>query len=344
MKLAYILDVAGVKSFYVKNGEAYTFKDDKPYTFHHSVSPSLFMAGWNYPFLWPGGCYINLNEFINNGLDLPDVKFDMILYANERCGLDPDTYDDYTVARVQESYPDATIFGWFKEIEIPYREGRQKERLENRIKFFKDCGENILLGAVGSMKDLPEIDEIEKTIGTKIKHFISCPIPIDGLYDTFYSDEKEKSIYAYLPNPPHRRGKTYEFCNYLSKKYNIPVRYKPLQSGQRFDYLSQKDFIDLWSSSLFHVNMDPIKTHPGQQCIQVAAVGSVNLGGLNESHHILFPDTATNDENILEEKFKQYLDDENELFRAIQYAWEKLNEKYSFNVVKQQLSEVMNYV
>ena len=30
MKLAYVLDVAGVESFYVKNGTAYSFKDDKP--------------------------------------------------------------------------------------------------------------------------------------------------------------------------------------------------------------------------------------------------------------------------------------------------------------------------
>ena len=31
MKLAYVLDVAGVESFYVENGTAYSFKDDKPY-------------------------------------------------------------------------------------------------------------------------------------------------------------------------------------------------------------------------------------------------------------------------------------------------------------------------
>ena len=139
MKLAYILDVAGVKSFYVKNGEAYTFKDDKPYTFHHSVSPSLFMGGWNYPFLWKGGCYLNLNEFKKNEWDLPDYDFDLIMYGNERCGLDPVTYDEYRVDVLREKYPNAKILGWFKEIEIPYREGRQEVRKENRIRFFKDC-------------------------------------------------------------------------------------------------------------------------------------------------------------------------------------------------------------
>ena len=31
------------------------------------------------------------------------------------------------------------------------------------------------------------------------------------------------AIWSYLPNPLNRRGKTYEFANYLGKKYNIEI-------------------------------------------------------------------------------------------------------------------------
>ena len=43
------------------------------------------------------------------------------------------------------------------------------------------------------------------------------------MYDNFYSNEKEKSIYAYIPNPIERRGNTYKFADYISKKYNCIV-------------------------------------------------------------------------------------------------------------------------
>ena len=76
MKLAYVFDVAGVESFYVENGTAYSFKDDKPYSFFHSVDPTLFMGGWNYPFLWDGGCYLHLNEWFEKGLELRDFDFE----------------------------------------------------------------------------------------------------------------------------------------------------------------------------------------------------------------------------------------------------------------------------
>jgi len=76
VRLGWVVDICGVKSksFYVKDKVAYTFEDGEPYVFFHSVSPSLFMGGWNYPFLWKGGCYLNLNEFKQNDWDLPDYK------------------------------------------------------------------------------------------------------------------------------------------------------------------------------------------------------------------------------------------------------------------------------
>ena len=66
----------------------------------------------------------------------------------------------------------------------------------------------------------------------------------------------------------------------------------------------------------------------------------MNIGGLNESHDLLFPETATCDKNILEEKFVEYLKDFDKRIKVIEYAWEKLNENYSFKVIKKQLTNL----
>ena len=342
MKLGFIYDACAQISFYVKDGVSYDYKTNQPYTHVHSVSPSLHMAGWNYPFLWNNSCFLNLSEWVNQGKELPDEDFDVILYANERVGLDPDTKDLYKTDRLRERYPNAKIYAWFKEVHLPHRHGRQEKREQNRIEWLEEFGDNMILGALSCMKTLPVIKDIENKLNRTIKHFISCPINIDGLFDNFYSDKKELSIFSYTPNPINRRVQTFEFSNYLGKKYNVPVRFKPLKPKQEFAYLTQRQFIELWSQSLFHVNLDPHITQPGQQAIQVACVGSLNIGGLNESHQHLFPETASPDLRIVEEKFREYLLDENARFRAIEYAWNKVNELYSFDVVRKQLLEVFD--
>ena len=121
-------------------------------------------------------------------------------------------------------------------------------------------------------------------------YFISQPVNINYLFDNFYSEEKENAIWAYLPNPMHRRGRTYDFVDYLGAKYDVEVRKKPLLPGQDFAHISQRDFIEMWSKCAFHFNMDPIDIHPGNQVMQTAAVGCLNFGGLNESHTILYPE------------------------------------------------------
>ena len=82
-----------------------------------------------------------------------------------------------------------------------------------------------------------------------------------------------------------------------------------------------------------------MKTQPGQQCKQVACVGSINIGGVNDSHKFLYPETATCDTNKLEEVFVSYLDDENKRFETIKYAWEKVNEICGFDTVRKVFEE-----
>ena len=52
-------------------------------------------------------------------------------------------------------------------------------------------------------------------------------------------------------------------------------------------------------------------------------------------------EVATNDRKILEEKFVEYLNDEVSRFRVMEYAWETLNEVYSYDVVKRQLLDIL---
>ena len=339
MKLAYIYDCSTQNSYYVKNQTSYDFVENKPYIHQHSITPSLHVTGWNFPFLWGDGCFLNLEEWVDR-IDFPDEDFDMILYSNERLGLDDDNYTKYSVQRLRDRYPNAKIVAYLKEVELSVH--NREERSKNRVHFLKSC-DGIVAHGVDSMKGLKDYTDMEELIGKKI-HYVSHPVNINLYYDTFYSSNKQESIFAYLPNPIHRRAETYDFANYIGEKYNIPVRYKKLEINQKFDYLSLKEFVELWSPSSFQFNLDPSSTHPGQQAIQTANVGSINIGGLNESHHLLFPETATCDKKILEEKFEEYLKDVDKRFQVIEYAWEKLNEHYSFKVIKKQLTDLYEAV
>ena len=98
--------------------------------------------------------------------------------------------------------------------------------------------------------------------------------------------------------------------------------------------MTSHDFINLWSPHLYHFNLDNMKTQPGQQCKQVACVGSINIGGQNDSHKFLYPETANCDLDKLEESFVKYYEDENKRFNVIQNAWEKVNEICGFDTVR----------
>ena len=333
MKTAIFWDGAiGVSSYYVKNKTAYSFWDHTPYSYHHSISPSCFMNTHNWNFLWDTGYFLNLNEFVEKEIDFPSLDLDVIFYACERGGIRNETKHLYSTERLRKKYPNAKIVAYLKEVHV------KPEYLPNRIDFLKSC-DAVHIEAVDTMRDLPEYKELENHLGIKF-NYSSQPINIDYYYDNFYSNEKIKGIYAYLPNPMHRRGETYRFAEYISIKYNLPVKYKPLVEGQKFDYVKQEDFIKMWTPYLFHFNLDPIPWHPGGQVAQVAAVGSINIGGHNESHHILYPETATCDTNILEQKIIEYLDTPKKLHSTIQNAWNNLNKTYSFNTVKKQLEDL----
>ena len=311
------------KSWYAKDKEKYLFDGD---TVHDVYNPIF-----NYCFFWDDGCFLNLSEWED---ELPDLDLDVIVYANERHGLDELHWDKYSVDRLKNKYPKAKVIGFIKEITVP------SHRYKNWIRFLNDC-DYVVVPATGRMKKLPVYKTIQSELNKKINFFTS-PHDIDSIYDKFYSDNKENAIFAYLPNPMHRRGRTVEFAEYIGKKYNIPVIRKPFTDGSNDAiHMAWDDFTNLWSPCLWHFNLDSSDLQQGQHIIAVANVGCINIGGMNESHHILFPETATCDEKILEEKFEWYFNDEDKRFKVIEYAWEKLNEFYSMDVVKKQLLQML---
>ena len=132
-------------------------------------------------------------------------------------------------------------------------------------------------------------------------------------------------------------GKKLQFTNQPLNIDYLPVFYKTQIDSIN---LSQLEFTKSWSQYLYHFNLDPSPFHPGGQVCQVASVGSINIGGMNESHSILFPETSGIDEELLEKKFVELLNNPQKQFEIIQYAFNKLNEMYSFNVVKKQIESL----
>ncbi len=320
----------GINSYYVKNGVAYTFNNNEPYMYHSSFSTTCFNASHNLPFLWGDGCFLNLSEWVDK--ELPDIDFDLIFYSNERAGITDEKKHSYSVNRIRKKYKNAKITGHIKEVHV--KEGRENNRLE----FLKSC-DGLSVECFSREKLIKEYLELEKQVGKNF-NLISQPINIEYIHNNFYSNIKEKSIFAYTPNPIHRRGETYKFCNYLSKKYNLPIQYKS-EDGNK-NNLTQSDFVKSWCKSIFHFNLDPTFIHPGQQCLLVASVGCINIGGNNESHSILYPGLDGIDLKHLEEKFVELLEDEQKITHTINYAWEVLNKHYGLNVVKKQVENVYN--
>jgi len=327
-----------IKSFYVKNGTMYDFENNKPYIFQAAYSPQFVTQIWSYCFFYEGGCFLNLSEWEDK---LPDFDFDVIVYANERHGLDEDYWDKYSVARLKNKYPKAKIIGYIKETTVPERSHSGTNRYIGWIRFLNEC-DFIMAPAAGSIKELPIYKKIQSGLNKKINFCSPSPDNIEYIYDKFYSNIKDNAIFVYLPTSMYRRGTTLQFATYISKKYNIPIVQKPFNpSSEVKQHMSWKDFTNLWSSCLWHFNLDKSNEQPGQQCIQVANVGSINIGGVNESHRLLFPETATCDESTLEARFVEYLNNPTKRFEVIEYAWTKLNEFYGSNVVKKQLLQVL---
>ena len=329
MKFAMIVDAVGgnLTSYQVVNGKSYTL-DNKPTNFDKiMISNECAISMWNYPFLYENGYFINWKQHMN---DLPKVDFDLIFLAIEKCLLEP----EHTVDKIRKQYPNAKIIGWIKELWVGTPYDYENLKYKARIKFLDQCD-----AIAVNRPELKEFKHIQDNLNKKL-NFVSIPVNTDYLYKNYYK-EKDFALWAYIPNPINRRGTTYDFTKYISDKYQIPIKYKPLSNDRSFDYMSQKEFIENWSSCAFHLNLDPIDYFPGNQCALVAATGTINIGGVNDYHHILYPKTATCNWEILEKEIVSYINNPELHNTVIKNAWNKLNETFSFKAVRKQIEDIL---
>ena len=327
MKFAMIIDIVGggMESYYVKDNRGYKLNGE-PFEFNVSIGNECYTSIWNYPWVYGDGYFINWNDF---GDDLPDLDLDLIFLSIEKHLQNP----NFTVDKIRTKYPNAKIVGLIKEIWVgpPYDYSNPKHLA--RIDFLNQCD-----SIVTNRPELKEFTQIQDNVDKPL-NFVAIPANVNYLYDNFYR-EKDMAIWAYMPNPLNRRHITFDFANYIGKKYNMPVRYKPLYQDKKFDYLSQKDFITQWSSCAFHFNLDPIDYFPGNQCPLVASTGTINIGGVNDYHHILYPETANCDPKLLESKIEEYLNNPSKYQETIRYAFDKVQEIFSFEAVRKQIENI----
>ena len=335
MNFALIIDAIGdnsVKSYCVKNNQAFDLESNKPYSNKWSVDDRCYISTYNYPWLFENGYFINWNDY---KFDLPDLDLDLIFVVKERSlARDDGHYDGWCeVQSLRKKYPKAKIVAFLKEIWVDTPYNYESPKHKARIEFLKECDT-----VITNRPELKEFQQLAENVD-KPFNFVAQPHNIDYFYGR-WGKEKDLAIWAYLPNPLDRRANTYEFTDYISRKYNIYVKYKPLVPGQKFDYLSLEEFINRWSSCLFHFNLDPIDYFPGKQAVHTASVGTINIGGVNDNHFLLYPETATCDVKILEDRFVEYLENEEKRNEVIEYAWKKVNEIFGFNAVRKQIENI----
>lgn len=307
MNFALIVDRCKVQSYTIRDSKAYKLSDPTvPYQFHHSVGNECFIGFWGYPFVF-NGSFINWSEYDNN---LPKLDLDLIFVAIES------DYEKYTIDKLRKTYPNAIIAAVLKETWNWDSWANKRIEVYNQCDYVFTC-----ISENRYKKFMPQLLNCKVPV-----YFLPQPVNIDYLYNNYYNESRNEMIYLYdQGSNPVRSGSTRNFVQYISKKYNIPYvdKQDPLWAN----------FLNLWTPCTFHFNLDPAFHFPGQQAMQCAALGIINIGGVNDSHSLLWPETATNDFDQLEYYFNLYLTDYNKRINTIQNAYNILNNVYSYTAV-----------
>ena len=319
MNFALIVDKCKVESYTVRDNKAFKLKNPElPYQFHHSVGNECFIGFWGYPFVF-GGHFINWSEWNT----LPDLNLDLIFVAIES------DFQRYTIAELRRTYPNATIVAVIKETWNWNQQCMQRLQVYNQCDHVFSC-----VSERHFQTYLPELSQCTTPVS-----YMPQPVNIDYLQDHFYNEIRDEVIFSYLPAwNVSRIGRTEEFTKYISDKYNIPY----IRTHTNNNTNQWHDFLKLWTPCTFHFNLDPMPMFPGQQAMQCAALGVIHIGGENDSHKMLWPETATNDFDRLEYCFSTYLNDYNKRLAVIQSAFDKVNDIYSYNSIKSKTLTTLN--
>jgi len=322
INFAMLIDGCVQRSYYVKDGKSYKFNTDEPYSHHHSIGNECHLGIWGWPFLFDG-YFLNWTEFN----ELPSLDLDVIMVAIEK-------KHEYNVDMIRKKYPNAIVVSFIKE------DYWSNFSIPQRVEFFKSCDyitfpwkvdheENGMLG-IKTLSDLCGRDV----------HYVPQPHNIDFLYEKYFKEDKLIQILNYKTPEVSPGEDTESFVNYISEKYNIPVvehvvKYKGPEHNQWEEFLSGI------TDSLYCFNLDTVKTG-GSMAVQCAALGMLNIGGVQDSNEILFPNTATNDWDKLEKSFVNLHENSDVLEETMHTAFKKANENYSYDSVKNKFLGVVN--
>ena len=316
-KVGFLIDKILHESFIVNDDGCFKMKTGEPYSHHSSVENKTAFGVISWPYAFKGD-FIKLIEWD----ELPKNDYDVVMVAIEKF------FGKYPISMIRKAYPNAIIIGTMKE-------NSNLDRNYNKIvNVYNQCDAVIM----------PFYNTLEK-LYPNFKSDVTCPVyhiaqpyDIEYLYNKFYTEERNESIFSYIAPDPNRHGETERFAAHLGQKFGIPV---VRQAVKYFHGRSQwHDFLKIFSSNTFNVNCDPA-SYQGHQGIQSAIFGIVNVGGMNDSHQILWPETATLDLDILEQRVEEYITNPAKRIEVLKYAWKKLWEYYSYDAAQLKLINIM---
>lgn len=321
MNFAMIIDGCLQTSYYVKDRKSYKFDTDEPYQHHHSISNECHLGLWGYPFLFDG-YFLNWTEFE----ELPTLDLDLILVAIEK---KPNLYN---VNMLRKKYPNAIIVSFVKESHWIH------STVEQRMSFFKSCDYvtypwNIKYDIEGGINGIKTLSEM---CGKKVS-YLPYPHDIEYLYDKYYNRYRERKILAYKATD--NRGQSTDFTKKMGNKYNYNV-YQHVVKWTGPGHQQWEEFLSGITSAMYCFNLSD-RVYGGTMGVQCAALGILNVGGIEDSHRLLWNDTYTNEETILEHEFLHTILDQNRYNDIIENAYGKAVGNYSHNAVKERLLNII---
>ena len=325
-----MLDKCGQDSHYIKDGKAYFLKNDEPYEHQFALGSVSAIGMFSIPFIYgDDGYLIKISEFD----DLPKIDLDAIILSVERTpGFDFST--------IRKAYPNAAIIATLKENNPTYS---AFDRAGNPLPHKNYCQEtldNFKQADAGTVpfSKIERFEDFRKLTGKKQFYRLPQPYDIDYIYNNYFKQQRREKILAYQSWSHIERGqkKAAYLAHQLSQQYGIPgVTGKP---NQTFDW-----YLQLTAHVTFTFNLEPLYC-VGNQGVQSAILGTIQFGGIADSNMNLFPELATNDTELLKEKFHEIYTNFDRRVEVMQYAHNKARELYSFEYFRKQLDYILSEV
>ena len=323
-------------SFYVKDSQAFSMRDNTPYAALGGITNKIFRNMWNIPFVYDG-------YFLKYSEGLPDLKLDIIIAIAEY-GMH-NIYQKTLIKRIKrrirnrkyseanfidelrKKYQNALIIGYFSESH-PYLYYDQRI-----INFLNLCDR----AAIPLQQEHTAI--IQPHVNKQI-YSLFYPYKIAEIRKNFLDkSQKERSIFITASKSIDRiksksvqRGyqDSQEFGRYLAAKYN----YKLISRENKISWV---EWLRQVNQAGVCLNLDPTP-RIGQAVIDSAILETPHLGSNLDAAKYLFPATAINDLDILEQNFRKIIDNPQQLTAP---ALQKLQERYSYDAFKAKLDIII---